>query len=305
MPSLKNTTSPNSILQKIRYVKVISLKSIFSLLLVFFLGIVFSSCEPSFPAKTLTSQLTKLVKEEQSIDITCHISGKTLWVYVPLTDLVKEEELTWNEAGAEKMNKVLSCIHRVLLSTDAKLDFVVMTAADVKTYGVQLITIEYIPDLRQAILENFSRGEFFERSVKDIQVDPKVVNDLTGKTRKYFDLSLNEFIGFQVIHRAKSLFLKDKTLNKLFELKSTTQNIKFGIIKLEFEFVKKKYDAGAGLEAIKPLDYIQMITALVVKNYDAKDFQAIQITDTFSDESRKLSLEDLKKTKIKLPEFLD
>lgn len=264
-----------------------------------------SSCEPSFPAKTLTLELTKLVKEEQALDITCHLSGKTLWVYVPLTDLVKEEELSWNETGAEKINKVFSCVHRVLLSTDAQLDFVVMTAADVKHYGVQLITIEYIPDLRQAILENFSRGEFFERSVKDIQVDPKVVNDTTGKTRKYFDLSFNEFISFQIIHRVKSLFLKDKILSKLFELKSTTQNIKFGIIKLEFEFIKKKYDAEAGLEAIKPLDYVQMVTALVVKNYDAKDFQAIQITDTFSEESRKLLPEDLKKTKIKLPEFLD
>ena len=65
----------------------------------------------------------------------------------------------------------------------------------------------------------------------------------------------------QIVNRAKSLFLKDKQLSSLFEIKSTNWEEKFGIIKLEIEFLKKRYDLSAQEEAIKPIDYVKMIAA--------------------------------------------
>ena len=226
-------------------------------------------------------------------------------MYIPLTDLVKEKELAWNEAGAEKMNKVINSVHRVVLSTDAVLNFIAIVAADVRTYGVQLINIQYVPDIRSAILENFSRGEFFDRAVKDIQVDPLSVNDLIGESKKYYDITFDHFIGMQIIHRIKNIFFKDKTLSKLFEVKSTSQNEKFGIIKIDLEFMKKRYDVSPQEEKIKPIDYAQMVAALVVKNYVYKDFQAIELTDTFANQSVKLTPKQLGAVKVNLPEILD
>lgn len=266
---------------------------------------VFSSCESSYPARTLTAQLTKLVKQEEGLDVTCHITGKTLWVYLPLKNLVDEKNVSWNADGLDTMNKVLSVVHRVILSTDAKLDFVGLIAADVRKFGIELEAIEYIPDVRQAIMEKFSRGEFFQRSIRDVSVNQDLVGDLTGEARSYTDISLDQFLALQIVHRVKTLFLKDKTLEKIFEIKSSSWSQKFGIIKIEFEFLKKKYDLPPQEEKIKPLDYAKMIAALVMRNYDYKNFQVIKITDTFSDETINLSPTDLKNIKIALPEFLD
>jgi hypothetical protein len=274
------------------------------LLLLLLTGIL-SSCSPSYPAKTLTTQLTRLVKEERKVDITCRIIGKTLWVYLPLQNLVDEEKVTWSLAGLEEMSKVLSIVHRIILSTDAKLNFLAVIAVDVKKYGVELMTLEYIPDVKEAILEKFSRGEFFSRSIKDVGFNAGAVNDLTGESKKYYAITFEQFLSLQVIHRTKNLFARDKALAELFDIRSTSWSEKFGIIKIEFEFMKKKYNLTPDQEKIKPLDYARMITALVFKNYDFKDFQAIELTDTFSKESIKLSPQDLKKVKINLPKVED
>ena len=171
MPSLKNAVKQNSTRHPLplsrsslnRNSSCPSLRRTFE---------VSCGCEPTYPAKTLIPQLTKFVKDEQKTDITCHVSGKTLWVYIPLNNLVNEKTMGWNLPGVEKMHAVLDVVHRVVLSTDAKIDFLAIIGADIKKYGVELLIIEYIPDIQQAVLEKFSRGEFFMRSVRDVRYRP-------------------------------------------------------------------------------------------------------------------------------------
>jgi hypothetical protein len=293
----QNTPAPYGRRPNIRFRKLPSLFLWFALI-----GIL-SSCEATYPAKTLARQLVKLALDEEKINVTCHITGKTLWVYLPVDSLVNETDLGWNTDGLEKMSRITSIVHRVILSTDAKLDFTAVVASDVKKYGVQLTTFEYIPDVRQAILEKFSRGEFFMRSVKDINVNPAAINDLSGESLNYYDMTLDHFVGLQVIHRAKGLFAKDAVLSKLFDLKSTALAEKFGVIKIDFEFLKKTYLLSPEEEKINPLDYAAMICAEAIKNYDTKSFQAFELKDTFSGESRKLDKRALKKIEIDLPPY--
>lgn len=231
------------------------------------------------------------------------MSGTTLWVYVPLTDLVDEEKLAWNTNGVEKMNKALSDVHRVILSSDAKIDFVAVVGTDIKKFGAELIAIEYVPDIKEAMLEKFSRGEFFARSVRDVAVNPAAVGDLTGASQDFYNISFNRFLALQIIHRTKTLFYKDKALAMIFDLKSTALDEKFGIIKIDLEFIKKRYDLKPEEDKIKPLDYVSMIAAQIVRNYAYKDFQTLEITDTFANETVKLTPESLKQIKIALPEI--
>lgn len=269
------------------------------------LGGVLSSCEPTYPARTLTAQLEKMARDEEKLSITAHATGKTLWIYAPLENLVNEKDLSWESKDIEKLGKVLSIVHRIILSTDAELDFVVVVASDIKKFGVQLITYEYVPDVKQAILEKFSRGEFFRRSIKDVVINPAAIGDTTGESIDYGDISFDRFLGLQVVHRAKNLFARDKVLSKIYDLKSTTQSERFGTIKIEMEFIKKKYDLTPEEENINPLDYVKMIAAQVAANYDYKNFQAFELKDTFSGETATMDVAALKKVKIKLPELLE
>ncbi|MDD5019911.1 MAG: hypothetical protein PHH75_05195 [Candidatus Omnitrophica bacterium] len=253
----------------------------------------------------MPQQLTRMVKDEFQVDVHVRISGKTLWIYVPLDDLIETEAGGWNKEGLEKINKVINATHRVILSTDAPIDFVAVLGADIKSYGVELLALEYVPDLKQAMMEKFSRGEYFMRSVRDVRFDPTVIGDLTGETRRYRDVTFDVFVCMQIMHRAKTLFAKDKLLSNLFELKTTAWTQKFGILKLEFEFLRKRYDLSPEEENIKPLDTVKMIAAEVIRNYGYKDIQGVELTDTFSEESVKLNLEELEQLEIDLPEYRD
>lgn len=270
------------------------------------LSVLLSACEATYPAATLTTTLTKLIKAEVNADVISQIVGKTLWIYFPSEKLIDEEDMAWSEGGLEDVGKALSVAHRVLLSTDAPVDFICIVAADVKNFGLQLQTIEYIPDVKEAILERFSRGEFFMRSVRDVSLDPKTVNDRAAESKKFYDITFDQFLSLQIIHRVKSLFLKDKQLEKIYEVKSSSWSQKFGVLKIDIEFMKKRYDLTPEEEAIRPLDLVTMIAAKVINAYHYHGkMQAIELTDTFTKETKKLTSEELKKVKINLPELLD
>ncbi len=69
--------------------------------------------------------------------------------------------------------------------------------------------------------------------------------------------------------------------------------------------MRKRYDLSPEEETIKPLDYVKQIAAEVIQNYNYKDIQGVELTDTFSEETIKLSLDELKKIKVELPEYRD
>lgn len=253
----------------------------------------------------MPQQLVKLVKEETSSDIKVHISGKTLWVFAPMDNLVDEKTAEWQKPALEQLNKITNVVHRVILSSDAPIDFIVISAADVKKFGIELLAIEYTNDLKEAVLERFSRGEYFMRSIRDVRFDPLLIGDELGENRPYHDITLKEFICLQIIHRTKNIFARDKTLGSLFELKTTSWSEKFGILKLEFEFIRKRYDLNPEEEKIDPLETVKMVTAKTVTTYDQKDIEAVELTDTFSKETKKLTIKELKSLKIDLPEDLE
>ncbi|MFH1692177.1 MAG: hypothetical protein ABIC68_06415 [Candidatus Omnitrophota bacterium] len=304
MLSLKNIINANFQGQKFYRSKQI-LKKIFLFMLAVCLGGVLSSCEPTYPARALIPQLTLKIKEETKLDATCRIAGKTLWVFIPCENLIDEEKVSWSTKGLEEMSKVIAVAHRVALSTDAKIDFLAVTAADVKKYGLELTAIEYLPDIKEAMFEKVSRGEYFMRSVRNVDFNEKAVGDLKGTYKRFYDIAFDEFIGYQIIHRTKTLFAKDKELKNIFEIRSSASSVKFGIIKVDFEFMRKKYDLDNHEKSINPLEYAKMIAAEIIKNYSYHDFQAIEITDTFSGDSIKLLENDISQIVIKLPNYLD
>jgi len=247
-----------------------------------------------------------MVREEENIEVTATIVGKTLWVYMPTDDLIDEKEMTWRLPTLERFSKAMTVVHRVALSTDAHLDFLVFVAADTKYMGLEFIAMEYLPDLKEAMLERFSRGEYFMRSIRDVGINPEGQGDTAGATRRYYDVSLDEFVCLQIIHRLKSLFARDETLAQRYEIRSTTWSQKFGVLKVNVEFVKKRYDPLPEGPERSPMEWMEMVAARVIKTYDYYDkFQAIELYDSFADERETLTPADLKQVKGGLPEFLD
>lgn len=302
MRSSRNTTNQNSALRRNPRSDRL-LRKIFIAFCCASLAGILSSCESTYPEKTLTSQLTQIAKDEEKTDVLCRIVGRTLWVYIPMADLVDEQKATWNSAGLEKMSKIISLSHRVLLSTNAGLDFLAVVGANVKKFGVELMSLEYVPDIHEAIMEKFSRGEFFLRSIRDVSFhavdDEKGMGDATAR---FYDVSFGRFLALQIVHRMKHLFAKDKNLSRVFELKSTASKDESGLVTIEMEFLRKSYDVGPN-EAGDPFEFAKMTAAAVARNYDYRGFKTIELTDTFSGRTQLLTPQALKATAIKLPDL--
>lgn len=178
-----------------------------------------------------------------------------------------------------------------------------MVACDINAFGFQIITTEYLQDFKEAVFEKFSRGEYFQRSLKEFRTASETIGDKTGASLRYQDINFDEFICKQIIHRTEIVFSQDKTLKKIFDIRSSSWSQKFGIYRIELELFKKTYNLPDDENKIDPLDYIKMIVALTVKNYNLKNFQVFEITDTFTEKTVKVTPEDINKIKINLPKI--
>jgi len=132
-----------------------------------------SGCgEVTYPKEKLTESVVKLCKREYGIDIDVQLAGKTLVIYLPLTNLFNLK-LALSESAQEKIQDALLSASRVVLSTDAAIDFYCIIAQDIRLPEIQLVIIKYIDDVKRAFFHDISRGEYFKRSIIDINENPQ------------------------------------------------------------------------------------------------------------------------------------
>ncbi|MBI3292261.1 MAG: hypothetical protein HYZ73_05575 [Elusimicrobia bacterium] len=118
----------------------------------------------------LTTKLARVAKADYGLDIQAQVVGRTLGVSVPLDGLV-ERALERNSKTFNKLGDLLFLLTRATLSTDAPLEFFVLTAKDPKYPDLELIFTRYIPDVKLLYFEDISRGEFFHRMLVEVKVN--------------------------------------------------------------------------------------------------------------------------------------
>jgi hypothetical protein len=213
-------------------------------------------CAPTYPKEKIEGSIIKICKKEYSLDVKVETAGKTLAIYVPLSDLL---DLTFNmtKSAGEKINDVMLAASRVTLSTDAKYNFYCIIAHDIRIPEVQLIAIRYVDDIKRGFLGDISRDESFRRMVIDFRLSPQsqkeraikevfdkmsldkkwrddVMNDFFRSQpsglgeigywddRFYIkDISLAEFLADQIANRIKIAFKDDKVLADTYTIKAS------------------------------------------------------------------------------------
>jgi len=221
-----------------------------SLLLVALYG-----CEPTYPKGKFKESIIRLCKKEYKIDVKVKTVGKTVAIYLPLTNLLDFTFALTPDAG-EKINQVILNITRVILSTDAEYDFYCVMAHDVRIPEIQIVIIKSVEDVRRFLLGDISRGEYGkrmlidmriapqaqkERAVKDVfdrmnidkkwqegvmqdffMSDPATLGDIGYWAGKFYikDVKLSEFLAEEIASRIRLSFRDDKVLSNSLILKS-------------------------------------------------------------------------------------
>ena len=205
--------------------------------------------EVTYPKETLKETIIKLCAEEYKMDVDVNITGKTLAIYLPLADLFSLT-LSLSEGAEEKIQDVLLSASRVALSTDAEIEFYCIIAQDIRIPEIQLVVIKYVDDVKRAFYHDISRGEYFKRTIIDMNENPQarkekaimdvfakmeVEEDLQKKILEDFfrsppaslegigywdgkfyikDITLEEFLAQQIANRIKMKFAEEDALKK-------------------------------------------------------------------------------------------
>lgn len=214
-----------------------------------------SGCCPSYPKDKFTESIVKICKNEYSLDVKVETTGRTIAIYLPLSDLI-DFTFSVSKSASEKINDVILSVSRVALSSDAKFDFYCVIAHDVRIPEIQIVIIKSVDDVKRFLLNDISRSEYSKRMLVDIRLNPQsqkersikdvfskmkvddkwqeeVINDFfrsepTGlgdigywNNRFYIkDIALSEFLAEQINSRVKMGLKEDQAVLNSFAVKS-------------------------------------------------------------------------------------
>lgn len=158
------------------------------------LGLTFllASCAPTYPKDKVLESVVRLCRQEYHIDIQAKISGTTIGVLIPVKGLfegvlenVREgdldriaQTLQFSEHGRQNIEDVALALARVILSSDAKLEFYTIVARDVPT-GLEFLWSGYVTDQKRVSLD-ISRGDFLQyRTPISFRMQPERIAQYT------------------------------------------------------------------------------------------------------------------------------
>ena len=158
------------------------------LLLIFSIAI-FCSCNVSYPKETLVKDTVNLIKKETGIETSVQLFGTTMYLDVELDELATQnsEEL---KGVYKTLQKIVSTVVRVPISSDADIKIVVVSAFD-SEYKVLLRLFENIEDIKLYSHQLISRTDYEQRQLMEI-VGPVAAKKTVENKH---EISMEEFVG--------------------------------------------------------------------------------------------------------------
>jgi len=215
-----------------------------------------SGCSPTYPKGNFKEHIIRLCKKEYKLDVKVETVGKTIAIYVPLTNLL-DFSFTLTQDAGEKINDVILSVSRVALSSDSNYEFYCVIAHDIKIPEIQIVIIKSIDDVKRYLLGDISRGEYSKRMLIDMKVspqaqkersvreafermsvdkkwqesmmqdffrsDPATLGDIGYWNGKFYikDVSTPEFLAEEIASRVRFAFRDDKKLEESAILKAS------------------------------------------------------------------------------------
>ena len=296
-------------------------------------------CGPTYPGKGVKESVVRICKKEYGADVKVEISGKTMAIYIPLTDLL-DYSFNLTKPASEKINNVIFTAARVALSTDARIDFYCVIAHDVKMPELQIIIIKNVDDVKRLFASDISRGEYMKRMLIDLRWSPQakkeqVVKEIFNKMnldpklqdqvisdffksapagigdigywddRFYIkDITLAEFLAEQIANRIKIEFREGKDLKDSFLLKSAkgTYTTRKDKRLFRFEILAERSAIGAGTtieDSDKIFETVLSVAGHVLHGYYFKDYGMVEVFDQRAGRSIEVTREELEAFRTK------
>ncbi|MDD4955203.1 MAG: hypothetical protein PHP17_04095 [Candidatus Omnitrophica bacterium] len=250
---------------------------LFSIFLAFF-----SSCDisPTYSRKNIESVIANICKKEFNLDVRVWAIGDTVWIYIPLEDMIaKDNQL--DKSVLEKLRLINLSLERTILSMDKPPKFYSFVVSDIKN-GIDVYSVGFIPDMIKARIDLISRNDLAERGVFLVFNNAKALGDTQGEHVIKYDMSIGEFISYLIKQDLEKKFaaadLKDYV--KVNEIRTKYYK---GKMEIDFDIMIKKYKE----KLPYPFDEAFAITKKLFSAYGyPPDITEITIRDVFNKKSR-------------------
>lgn len=158
------------------------------------------ACSPSYPKKNLTTSLPLLLKKEYKLNSTAKFVGRTLYLDVGLSGLTSTDSKALTEV-LKKVQGAMISITRVALSSDAKIDYMVVNAGDV-SWSLNIRLIQRLVDVKGLLYQRISRSDYEGRLVLEIETKEKKSGTDTYEPsvlEEKHDIRIEEFMGRLIV----------------------------------------------------------------------------------------------------------
>lgn len=295
-------------------------------------------CMPTYPKEKLPEAVKTVCKTEYNMDVDVTVEGSTMGIYYPMKGLL-DAGLGISEEAWDQISNLILIASRVVLSTDADIEFYCVITQDARLPELQVVIIKYVEDIKRGMVRNISRSESFKRTLFSINLTPqakkersieKVFNKLgvgdetrqkvldeffrspptrlsdIGYWRGNFylkSISLEEFLAAQIASRIKIDFRQDKELAEMFKYQTSEGIYRATETRRSFLVKFKIADQAAGDEIenprVKKIEEILKIANSVFNGYKFQDFDILILEDQLENANISISEKDLFNLNIK------
>jgi len=173
-------------------------------------------CKASYSVGSVKETISRICSQEYGVEVEVAEKGTTIGALIAMPNLLNND-LTISEKALKKIEHVMLTTSHVTLSSEFKYEFFVIDILDT-TNGVQVSFIHYIKDIRRLIMDDISRGDYFQRMLIDVDKfkgweKGKQIPAYTPKEYK-----LPDFLAAQIAKRIKSQFNINLIIGRIFKM---------------------------------------------------------------------------------------
>ncbi len=162
------------------------------------------SVAPTYPKDRFGQALQDILTQQDQLQASVRVVDHTVAVQIAYPDALAQHDgvLGIGEGFDDVARKVITALHRVLLSTDAEVRFYVLLLSDPKVPGAYLTMVRYMDDIKRANANMIDTPEMFARTIFELNfVGPQTITLEQYVPR---DIQLEEFLSWQLARRIQS-----------------------------------------------------------------------------------------------------
>ena len=130
-----------------------------------------SACGPTYRKAQIVDAIQRIAQTEYNFQVAVKLTENTIAVHLHHAGIL---QLVGPQVGlAPSANEILSnlieIVHRVVLSSDAPVNFYVVVVSDPAVPGAYLTIIRYLEDIRRANANIITPTELFSRTILDLK----------------------------------------------------------------------------------------------------------------------------------------